>query len=157
MPFQNIRCTLVGFALLATLSLAACSGDGLGRQSVAGQTPSGSVELTAVQVAYIGSGKTGSGTLFFNGHSYDFTLGGAGIGGIGVSTIDGVGEVYNLSDISQFPGTYAQARIGFALGTVSAGELWMQNAAGVILHVKARRTGLMLSLGGDALLISLSN
>ena len=65
------------------------------------------------------------------------------------------GEVYNLRDLGQFPGTYGQARYGFAVGSASAGDLWMQNEAGVILHMKAKRTGLMLSLGGDAVVISL--
>jgi hypothetical protein len=33
--------------------------------------------------------------------------------------------------------------------------MWLQNEAGVILHLKAKREGLMLSLGGDAILISM--
>ena len=40
-------------------------------------------------------------------------------------------------------------------GTASAGDLWLQNEAGVIMHLKAKRTGLMLSLGGDAVVISI--
>jgi hypothetical protein len=31
----------------------------------------------------------------------------------------------------------------------------MQNEDGVIVHLKAKRTGLMLSLGGDAIAISM--
>ena len=64
-------------------------------------------------------------------------------------------EVYNLGALGQFPGTYGQARYGFAIGTASAGDLWLQNEAGVIMHLKAKRTGLMLSLGGDAVVISM--
>ena len=45
--------------------------------------------------------------------------------------------------------------VGFALGDESAGDLWLQNEAGVILHLKAKRTGLMLTLGGDAILITM--
>jgi hypothetical protein len=41
------------------------------------------------------------------------------------------------------------------VGNRSAGDLWLQNEAGVILHIKAKREGLMLSLGGDAMVISL--
>jgi hypothetical protein len=41
------------------------------------------------------------------------------------------------------------------IGTASGGDLWLQNEAGVILHLKAKRTGLMLSLGGDAVVISM--
>ena len=82
-------------------------------------------------------------------------VGGVGVGGIGLSTIEATGEVYNLRDLGQFPGTYGQARYGFAIGTASGGDLWLQNEAGVILHLKAKRKGLMLSLGGDAVVISM--
>ena len=56
--------------------------------------------------------------------------------------------------MSQFPGAYAQGRYGFALGNKSGGDLWLQNESGVIIHIKAKREGLMLSLGGDAMVIS---
>jgi hypothetical protein len=49
-----------------------------------------------------------------------------------------------------------RARYGFALGTMSGGDLWMQKESGVILHLKAKHTALMLSLGGDAVVISTS-
>jgi hypothetical protein len=38
----------------------------------------------------------------------------------------------------------------------SAGDLWMQNGAGVIMYLEANRTRLMLCLGGDAVVISMS-
>jgi hypothetical protein len=84
-----------------------------------------------------------------------FTVAGLGGGGIGVSTIDANGEVYKLRGLGDFAGAYAQGRYGFALGNMSGGDLWLQNDAGVILHLKAKRTGLMLSLGGDAVVISM--
>ena len=58
--------------------------------------------------------------------------------------------------LRDFPGAYAQARYGFALGTVSTGELWLQNNNGIIMHLKAKREGLMLSLGGDAVVIEIN-
>src|SRR5262249_14431700 len=105
--------------------------------------------------AYIGSGSAGTGSLFFRGVQYPFDVGGAGVGGFGLSTVDATGEVYNLSDLGQFPGTYGQARHRFSFGTASAGDLWLQNESGVIMHLNAKRTGLMLSLGGDAVVISM--
>ncbi|MGE4048463.1 MAG: hypothetical protein AB7F35_26645, partial [Acetobacteraceae bacterium] len=65
------------------------------------------------------------------------------------------GEVYKLPNLASFPGAYAQGRYGFALGTTSGGDLWMQNESGVIMRLRAKRTGLMLSLGGDAVVISM--
>jgi hypothetical protein len=139
------------------LSLAACSSSGkVGPQAVAGLTPDGTVDMNQVQVAYIGNAGGGSGTLFYHGRSYPFTIGGLGVGGIGASTVDARGEVYKLSNLAQFPGTYAQGSYGAVLGTKSFGDLWLQNEAGVIMHLKAKREGLMLSLGGDAVAVSMN-
>jgi hypothetical protein len=113
----------------------------------------GTVEINQVQIAFIGSANLGGGTLNFNGKSYDFTIGGLGVGGIGASSIEAVGEVYNMTDLSQFAGAYGQARYGAVIGDTSTGELWLQNSAGVYMHLKAKRAGLMLSLGGDVIYI----
>jgi hypothetical protein len=147
----------VALALAALVSLPGCSSSvKVGPEAVAGLAPSGTVDMSQVQAAFIGSAGGGTGTLFFGGRSYPFTVGGLGIGGIGASTVEAAGEVYKLNSVAQFPGAYAQGRYGFALGTTSGGDLWLQNEAGVIMHLRAKRTGLMLSLGGDAVLISMS-
>jgi hypothetical protein len=146
-------------AVLAISALAlgsACSSSvKVGPASVAGLTPDGTVDMNEVQVAYIGNAGGGNGTLYYQGQSYPFSIAGLGVGGIGASTVDAEGEAYKLPSLSQFAGSYAQASYGFALGTASSGDLWMQNQAGVILHLKAKRTGLMLSLGGDAIVINM--
>lgn len=113
----------------------------------------GTVEIEQVQVAFIGSGNLGGGTLQYQGKSYRFTVGGLGIGGFGVSKMQATGDVYNMKELRQFAGAYGQARYGLAVGDKSAGELWLQNANGVLLSLKARRTGLALSLGADAVII----
>jgi len=148
---------LAGFALAALLSVAGCSSSTkVGPEAVAGLTPDATVDMQQVQVAYLASGGGGSGSLYYRGRAYPFSVGGLGVGGIGASTITAVGEVYKLKDLASFPGAYAEARYGFAFGDKSAGDLWLQNEAGVILHLKAHREGLMLSLGGDAVVISMS-
>jgi hypothetical protein len=156
---KQVMKRIVGCVALVSacvLHLAGCAGSiELGPEAVKGKTPDGTVDMQEVQAAYIGSGSAGTGILYFRGVQYPFEVGGVGVGGFGLSTIDATGEVYNLSDIGQFPGTYGQARYGFAVGAASAGDLWMQNESGVILHLKAKRTGLILSLGGDAVLISM--
>lgn len=140
----------------ALLLVTGCAGSvKLGPEAVAGLRPDASVEMQQVQAAFIGSGGGGTGTLFYKGRSYPFTVGGLGVGGIGVSTIEASGEVYKLNSIEQFAGAYAQGRYGFAVGDKSGGDLWLQNGAGVIMHLRARREGLMLSLGGDAVVISM--
>jgi hypothetical protein len=156
---QTMNAIVTHVALLGAcvLHLAGCAGSvALGPDAVKGKTPDGTVEMQEVQAAYIGSGIAGTGVLVFRGMQYPFQVGGLGVGGIGLSTVDATGEVYNLRDLGQFPGTYGQARYGFAIGASSAGDLWMQNESGVIMRLKAKRTGLILSLGGDAVVISMS-
>ena len=52
---------------------------------------SGTVEIEQTQIAFIGSGNLGGGKLYFGGKTYNFTIGGLGIGGFGISrmTADG--------------------------------------------------------------------
>jgi hypothetical protein len=154
-----LRLTRAVAVVLAAVSvvIACTSSVKLGPDAVAGLTPDATVEMRQVQVAYIGSAGGGSGTLNYQGQVYPFKIGGLGIGGIGASTLDAEGEVYKLNSVAAFAGTYGQARYGFAVGNTSGGDLWLQNESGVIMHLKAKRTGLMLSLGGDAVVIRMSS
>jgi hypothetical protein len=114
---------------------------------------SGTVEIEQVQIAFIASANVGGGTLAFQGRSYRFSVGGLGVGGFGASKMQATGEVFNLKELRQFPGAYGQARYGVAAGDRSAGELWMQNPNGVLISLRAKRSGLALSLGADAVYI----
>ena len=119
-------------------------------------TPSGTVQISQTQIAFVGSANLGGGRLNFGGKSYPFTIGGLGIGGFGFSKIEATGNVYNLKNVKDFPGAYAQGRYGIAVGDRSTGELWLSNAEGVTMSLKAKREGLALSLGGDAIYIDLA-
>ena len=112
--------------------------------------------MTQVQAAYLGSGSAGNGVLRYQGSTYPFNVGGLGVEGIGISKIEAKGEVYGLQRLRDFPGAYVQGRYGVALGTKSVGDLWLENGKGVIMHLVAKRQGLMLSLGGDAVVISMN-
>jgi hypothetical protein len=137
------------------VSLVGCTTQS-GSVSLQGKPLSGYVRMTQVQAAYLGSGSAGNGVLRYQGSSYPFSVGGLGVGGIGLSKIEAKGEVYGLQRLSDFPGAYVQARAGFALGNTSAGDLWLKNANGVIMRLVAKRQGLMLSLGGDAVVIRMN-
>lgn len=140
-----------GFVVV--LSILGASPCGAFAQSAAPRHPSGSVNIHEVQVAFIGSGAVGGGTLYYRGRSYPFKLGGLGIGGFGISTLDASGSVYNLRRLQNFEGVYGQARTGWAIGEQGKGKLWLQNANGVYLHLHARRQGLSLTLGADGMLV----
>ena len=115
---------------------------------------SGTLTIEQVQIAFIGSGNLGGGTLIVNGQKYSFSIGGLGIGGFGVSKMEAYGSVYNLKNLADFAGAYVQARYGMAVGSASTGKLWLQNTNGVVLELNAKRSGLALSLGGDAVYIN---
>ena len=105
--------------------------------------------MREVEIAFLGAAGGGTGTLSFQGQTYPFEIAGLGGGGAGISKIDASGEIYNLTDIAQFPGAYSERRMGVTLGGSGGGDLWLQNNAGVIMHLKAASEGLMLSLGAD--------
>lgn len=137
------------------LAGAGTAGVGLLGSPVAAQerVKSGTVDIEQVQVAFIGSGGIGGGTLHFRGKSYRFSIGGLGIGGFGVSKMEATGDVYNLHELRQFPGAYGSARYGAAFGDKGGGELWLENPNGVIMSLKAHRLGLAVSLGADAVIV----
>lgn len=113
----------------------------------------GTVSIRQVQVAFIGSGAIGGGTLRFNKRTYEITVGGLGIGGIGASRLTATGSVYRLSNVEDFTGAYLQIREGWALGDEGRGTLWLRNAKGVVMRLATKRRGLQLSLGADGVLI----
>ena len=120
------------------------------------QEPSGTVTIDEYELAYIFNGTMGGGTLNFQGNTYNFKIGGLGIGGIGASHISASGEVYNLQDVQGFPGAYAQASMGYAATNQGAGHLWLQNQNGVQLHLITSQQGLGLTAGADGIVINMS-
>ena len=93
-------------ASLSFLPLAGCETPPSGvptEASIRGLKPSGHVTMTQFFVSGTG---VGSGTLAFRGKSYPFTVIGS-LNGLGaIATTEASGEVYKLSDVSQFPGAW---------------------------------------------------
>jgi len=147
------RAIMLLMALVAIFGIASIH-SGCAAESTS-KKPSGTIAISQVQIAFIGSGNLGNGTLHYRGKSYPFSVGGLGVGGFGVSKMEAVGEVYDLKNISDFSGAYGQARYGAVAGNASTGELWLQNEKGVSIHLKAKRQGLALSLGVDGVAIQL--
>lgn len=155
-PLRRRR-RLAALGALALLgATAACTREGaVGPAAIRDQTPAATVRMSLVQAGFLGAGSGGSGVLTFRGEERPFGVLGLGVGGIGASTVEAEGEVFNLEDPALFGGTYARARFGGAVGDRSLGEMWLQNPAGVIMRLRARRTGLMLALGGDAVRVTM--
>jgi hypothetical protein len=115
---------------------------------------SGTVDINQTRVSFLVSGNTGGGVLHYGGRDYPFTIGGLGIGGIGVTKLTARGEVYNLPSAARFQGMYSQFRTGMALGDTGNGKLWLKNGDGVVLKLRGDGKGIGLTMGADAVRIS---
>jgi hypothetical protein len=138
-------------ALAAMCLLAATSASA---QDKPGGKPSGTVRIQQIQVAFIGSGALGGGTLNFRGKSYPITVGGLGVGGVGASRLTASGNVYGLSRREDFAGAYVAVRSGWALADHGKGTMWLRNGNGVTMKLNAKRQGLQTALGADGVVIS---
>jgi hypothetical protein len=116
--------------------------------------PSGTIKIDEVQFAYILGGDIGHGTLHYQGMKYHFKTGGIKAGGIGISKIAAVGEVYDLFDISQFPGTYVSGDYGITLGG-GIGGMVLKNQNGVYLRLRSTMEGIALNVGLEGLNVEL--
>ena len=113
----------------------------------------GSVSINMTSVA-VGVGvSSGSGVLRFNGQLYNFKISGLSVGNVGVANITAVGNVYNMTSLSQFAGNYAAVGAGITLAGGVAG-LKMQNQSGVIINVYAVQQGVQLNIGPQGFTIT---
>src|SRR4051812_8195409 len=144
-PIGRAFCTAVLLALLAACTASNSAKPAGPAPILEGKAPSGFVDMREVQVAYLGNVGGGYGTLTYRGQTYPFRIAGLGVGGIGISTVDAEGEVYDLSKLADFSGAYAAGQYGAVLGRASVGDIWLKNEHDVVLHLKAKREGLMLS------------
>ena len=144
MPTRLIALPLALFLLLAAPALA--------QERPTGK-PAATITIQQLQVAFIGSGAIGGGTLNYRGHSYPLSVNGLGVGGIGASELSASGVVYGLRNREDLAGVYAQIRAGWALGDQGGGTLWLKNVKGVAMKLQTRRRGLQLALGADGVII----
>ncbi len=116
--------------------------------------PSGTVDFSGGSIAAGVGFSWGEGTLTFQGKTYPFKIDGFNVGDVGVSHIDARGQVYNLTKIGDFDGTYAAAGIG---ATVAGGGsvMTMQNGHGVVMQIYSTTAGLRLNLGPSGITVTL--
>lgn len=143
---------LPGVLVLAALSVLVLLASPVLAQDLG--RPVGRVYMEFGQGGFILSSTGGKGTLTYRGHSYPFRVGGLGVGGLGVSKVTAVGDVYRLGRLADFPGGFFQARAGYA-AVSGKGVLWLENSQGVVLRLRAKTKGLSLNLGADGLVIEM--
>jgi hypothetical protein len=132
----------LSLALAAFLLMAATPG-------MAQQGPYQPIGSLSIDMMNIGAGvgaSWGSGVLRYQGKQYPFKISGLSVGNVGISTINAVGNVYNMNNVSQFAGNYAAVGAGVSLAGGVAG-LKMQNQSGVIIDIYAVQQGVQLNVG----------
>jgi hypothetical protein len=150
------RATAAVLAFFGLLSLTGCAIPPSGiptETSIRALRPSGAVTMTQVFVSASG---VGGGTLTFQGRSYPFTLVGSLIGYGAISSMQASGEVYKLTDVSQFSGPWIQGTGSLAITSRANGEIWLENRNGVIMRLNAAQAGLTFSSGRYELYIQLT-
>jgi LysM repeat protein len=118
------------------------------------KVPSGTINIDETQLGFIIGGDIGKGTLHYQGVDYSFKTGGIKVGGVGIAKISAVGEVYDLFDLSQFPGTYVAGDYGVSLGG-GVGGMVLKNQNDVFLRLRSTMEGVDLNVGLEGLNIKL--
>lgn len=115
--------------------------------------PVGQVTIDETQFGFIIGGSMGGGVLTYDGKEHPFKLGGLSLGAnIGVSKFAAKGEVYDMTDLSQFPGTYARLTGSVALGG-GKGDMILQNQNGVILRLEGTTQGIQINVGASGVTV----
>lgn len=116
--------------------------------------PSGRVSISSRSIA-AGIGVTwGDGKLTFQGKNYPFSIDGLSLVDWGISRATANGEVYNLTDVAKFAGTYVAAEAGLTLAGGMSGMI-LRNQDGVLMRIHSTSRGARLQLGTSGLTIRL--
>jgi hypothetical protein len=73
-----------------------------------------------------------------------------------ISTMQASGEVYKLTEVSQFSGPWIQGTGSLAITAKANGEIWLENRNGIIMRLNAAQAGLTFSQGRYELYIQLT-
>jgi len=134
------------FLFVAVFATTAISGESA--------KPSGKVSISSRSIA-AGIGVTwGDGKLTFKGKDYPFSIDGLSLVDWGISRATATGDVYNLTDVAKFAGTYVAAEAGLTLAG-GMGGMVLRNADGVVLHLRSTSRGARLQLGTSGLTIKM--
>ena len=137
---------LVAITLVALGTLAGVSTES--------RAQTGTVRLHIVKAGFIVGVGGGSGVLTYNGKHYRLSIGGIGVGSLGVAAVDLVGTASNLHNPADIAGTYGAAGAG-ATFVGGAQVATLQNEKGVVLKVHGAQVGFQVSLGLAGMTITL--
>jgi hypothetical protein len=110
------------------------------------RTPSGTIRIEILSGGFILGGSGGTGTLTYQGKQYPLGIGGLSLGlTIGAAKTELIGNVYNLTNVSDIAGTYSAREAGLAVASGKKAAR-LRNSKGVVLRVRGRQIGLEATL-----------
>ena len=119
------------------------------------EAATGSVAINITSAGFIFGVTGGSGVLAFQGRQYPLSIGGISAGAtIGASGADLVGTAYHLHQASDIEGIYSA--IGASVAVAGGRQaVDLSNARGVLLRLRGRQVGFMISFNLSGMNISL--
>ena len=114
--------------------------------------PAGKISIESNSIALAVGVNWGEGLLTFRGKGKQFAVDGLTLVDVGIAKATAGGEVYNLTDVSQFEGTYLASEAGFALAE-DKGGIPMRNKNGVVLLLRAVSEEGLLQLGRSGMTV----
>ena len=120
------------------------------------QSGTGTLKLSDGAVAAGIGFNWGKGTLTYAGKTYAVEVEGLSVGEVGLTRATAVGTVSNLTNLSDFSGTYVAVGAQ-ATAAGGAGMTVMRNQNGVVIEMTSTTQGANLKLGVDGVRLTLAN
>lgn len=119
-------------------------------------TPDATLTLNGGSVA-VGIGYTwGHGDLAYQHGSRPFSISGVSVVDVGATNFSATGNVYHLTQLSDFAGNYIAAGAGFAIAGGGT-AIYLKNEHGVVIKLIATDVGLKFKLSADGVHVALKN
>ena len=145
---RKINRNLTGLIILLTAFLYA------GTAVAENEKPSGTVSISTTSVALGIGGQWGSGVLLFKDKQYNFDITGLSLIDVGITTISAEGDVYHLTKVEDFAGTYTAAEAGFALAA-GASAATMKNQKGIVMSLTSTQKGIKFKLAPEGITVKM--
>jgi hypothetical protein len=152
-----MRSVMFSLAACTLLCAAAYAGDAGSSAPVAEDAkPDATLTLKGGSVA-VGIGYTwGHGDLAYQDGSRPFSISGVSVVEVGATNFTATGNVYNLTQLSDFAGNYVAVGAGFALAGGGT-AVYLKNEHGVVIKLIATDVGLQFKLSADGVHVALKS
>jgi len=142
------------FAFVIVLALTAALVAAVATAQDQPQQPGGFVRFKVTSIGIGVGGSWGKGTFdYAKGGSFPIKVGGIDLGKVGISEVEAIGSVYNLTNPEDIYGTYTAGSVGLSVLGGFKGTT-MKNAKGVVIDLSATQRGISVNLGIGSIEIS---